>query len=105
MSNQRQGEINVSKKAYKRVVEYYFEVDGKMFAITDVGKNYVRVENVRKNGPEATHMLVVLLVTMEGKFVRGGGESRFVDHRSESLADAICKYVNTHGFPCRGNTK
>lgn len=105
MSEERQGEINVSKKAYKRVVEYHFEVQGEMFAITDSGKDYVRVEEVRKHGPEGTHMLVVLLVTMEGKFVRVGGESRFVDHGSEALADAICKYLNTYGFPNRGNTK
>lgn len=45
----------MATKAYKRVVEYHFEVEEEVIAITDVGKDYVCVEEVRKNGQEDTH--------------------------------------------------
>jgi anti-sigma regulatory factor (Ser/Thr protein kinase) len=91
----------VATKAYKRVVEYHFEVDEEMIAITDVGKDYVCVEEVRKNGQEDTHMSGVLVATMDGKFVWEEGESMFIEYGSKELADGIRKHLNTHGFPGR----
>jgi len=94
----------MAKKAYKRVVEYHFEVEDELIAITDIGKDHVCVEEVRKNGQEDTHMSGVLVATTDGRFVWEEGESMFVEYGSKRLADGIRSHLNTHGFPGRKST-
>lgn len=88
----------MSAEAYAKVVHYYFVVDNEIMAITDVGDDYVCVEETRKNGQEDCHMAGVLVLD-GSKFVCSEGKSTFVDYASEELADGICDYLNTHGKP------
>lgn len=89
----------MATKSYTRVVEYHFEVEGELIAITDIGKDYVRVDEVRRNGQEDTHMTGVLARAMDGKFVWQEGKDLFVEYGSKELADGIVKHLNTHGAP------
>ena len=88
----------MSAEAYTKVVHYWFVVDDKIMAITEVGDDYVCVEEVRKNGQEDCHMAGVLVLD-GSKFVWSEGKSTFVDYASEELADCICDYLNTHSMP------
>lgn len=91
----------MANQGYTKVVQYHFEVEGELLAITDADKYYVRVKKIQNNGQEDTHMVGVLCVTMNNKFVWESGRHLFVEHGSESLADGIQKHLNTYGFPGR----
>lgn len=93
----------MEEKAYDRVVEYHFKVDGEVFSITDFGDDYVCVEEVRKNGQEDTHMSGVLVLDENRKFVWEDGYNMFIEYGWKRLADGIRKYINTHGIPDKAN--
>ena len=86
-------------KAYKKHIEYAFEVCGECVLITNKGPDFVRVEEGRKNGQEDTHMAGVLVKTMDDKFVWEEGEKMFVTYGSQQFADGIREYVTKHGIP------
>jgi hypothetical protein len=87
---------------YKTVTRYQFEVCDELIAITEVGEDYVIVEEVRNNGQEDTHMSGVLAFNESGEFSWSEGERLFVEYGSQKLADAICLYLNEHGVPKTG---
>jgi hypothetical protein len=84
---------------YRKVTEYHFTVDGVVIAVTEVGEDYVCVEETRKNGQEDCHMSGTLELDEAGKFVWSEGKGMFVDYASESLADGILDYLNMFGPP------
>lgn len=89
----------MSGEAYTKVIHYHFEVAGEVMAITDVGDDFVCVEEVNKNGQEDSHMVGVLEQCVNGMFIWSEGESMFVRYGSKELADGIRKHLNTHGKP------
>lgn len=89
-------------KPYQKVVEYHFEVQDETIAITDIGNDFVCVEEVRKNGQEDSHMVGVLSRTADNTFEWKEGERMFVEYGSQELADGICAYLSLHGVPGDG---
>jgi hypothetical protein len=89
----------VSEGAYKKVTSYHFDVCDEVIAITEVGQNFVVVEEARKNGQEDTHMVGVLVQLLDGSFLWDEGERSFVVNHSRALADGIRKYLDKHGIP------
>lgn len=84
---------------YKIVFQHHFSVGDEVIAITDIGKDFVCVEEVRKNGHEDTHMKGVLAVADDGGITWEEGEDMFVQYHSQQLADGIRQYLIDNGFP------
>lgn len=91
----------MAKRPYRRVTAYHFRVEGEEIAITQIGQDYVCVEEVSKNGQEDTHMAGVLVMTTDGQFVWEEGEEMFARYTDQSVADGIREYLNKHGLPGR----
>ena len=90
----------IGRIMYKQRVEYDFEVGGERLAITDFARDYVCVEETRKNGQEDCHMSGVLVY--DGiSFVWDEGEHSFVEYHSQELADGIREFINSNGLPSR----
>jgi predicted pyridoxine 5'-phosphate oxidase superfamily flavin-nucleotide-binding protein len=86
-------------KAYEKHLEFLFTVDGEVLLITDWGKDFVRVEEERKNGQEDCHMVGVLVRTMADTFVWEEGEKLFARYVCQGFADNIREYITKHGIP------
>lgn len=95
---------SVPDKPFTRVVEYHFEVCGELIAITELGNDFVCVEESRKNGQEDTHMSGCLVLNETNTFAWTEGESMFVEYHSQKLADGIREHLNTYGLPTSENT-
>lgn len=91
----------MAKRAYKKRVEFDFEVLDETIAIVEVGNDYVCVEETRKNGQEDTHMSGVISISSCGAAYWDQGEASFAEYHSQELADAILAYVEKHGIPGR----
>jgi hypothetical protein len=83
------------KPPYRRVVEYYFSVDGKDLKVRHRGRDSVRV---RWSGWDF-EVGGGLVKNANGAFVWFQGEHHFIRHGSQVFADAIAHYLSNNPLP------
>ena len=95
---------------FTKVISYQFEVDGEMFAASEIdimpnrgNLELVTIEELRKNGQEDCHMSGCVVresstVPWRWDDLESGGES-FDFYGSAGLSDAILRFMNSNPFP------
>lgn len=85
--------------AYRKRVEYDFEVLDETFSIVEIGDDYVVVEETRKNGQEDCHARGVLALGRTKKYDWIEGVDSFLRAYSRFFANGIQDYLNKNGLP------
>ena len=88
-------------KPYHAQTSYHFEFCGEDLMISDGTKDWVEVEEVRKNGQEDTHMRGCLVKNCDGLWHWDYADdgSSFETYGSKHLRAGIQEYLNRHGSP------
>ena len=91
------------RSKYTKRIEYDFKVWDEILSITEIGKDYVFVEETRKNGQEDTHMEGCLVQMTDGNFA--WENENFSEYYSSEFADEIREYLNRNGYPNKRKAK
>ena len=84
---------------YEKQIHYLFKVSDNIYAITEIGDNYICIEETRKNGQEDTHMYGMLQY-INNKWVWSTtetGREQFDTYDGDP--DGILEYIKKHGLP------
>ncbi|MHC4621435.1 MAG: hypothetical protein ACYTEQ_27140 [Planctomycetota bacterium] len=83
-------------ETYKKSVSWLFEVEGVVYAITQLEADFVTAEETRKNGQEDTHFRCDLSL-IDGKWVAEVPDWLSDWEKPEYLA--VEAFINQHGLP------